>query len=275
MLRLALTLTAVLMVVALMSIAALANAEIGDSSVQKEISADKANLGDRIVITLTAEVTEMQGNVSVIDSLPPEFTYIPGSLDVQGGEFTTWTSDHWVRCDLLELGLYTIQFEVQVTSTPAEAAIVRNEAFVYDASGNPVHSDYAEITLVPYAGFTQTIVGAAVDSEPFGNATLIPVMTDVHWLIEIVVMNIAGDSIGVMQGIDVKDRLGGNLELDDYLTVNGTLIVDETGKAAKVHLAWADAGDLHESEWVMLALEISTAVNPGTGNNKKSGQQLY
>ncbi len=215
----------------------------------KSLSQDDADLGD--IITTTVEVVAAGTGVEVVDTLPGELRYIPGTLSVTGVTATCEASEHEIACTLNQNVPYTITFDAQVTSAEAEDNLVTNTATAGDASAS------AELTIHPYAGFFKEIL---VGDE------VVPLETDVHWLVIIGISNI-DDEIATMENVVVKDRLGGDLELHCAVESMGAATSDTTGKTEKVHLTWDLEGNLGGNEWAYLLLDISTDENPGKGKN--------
>jgi hypothetical protein len=98
----------------------------------------------------------------------------------------------------------------------------------------------------------------------------------------IAVQNIDTDGIVTMENPVVKDRFGGDLEVDGTSTKEfisppwtGTVVLKYKGKTEKVQLTWKEFGDIADGDTAQLWIEISTDVNPGTGNGKKPGHQEY
>lgn len=234
-----------------------------------------AYLGDHLTIKL--KVTGAVGGEVITDTLPDELHYISDTFKVNG-ESEEPTVDRQTIAYTLEAGEDEITFEVQVTSAEAEDIGVANTATL--VWGDPVQivSASANLTIHPYAGFTKGVLLCTED--PWN---VVPIETDVHWLVLIKVENILDDAIEEMQEPVVKDRLGGDLELDtDPATKefihppwSGDVGIVLTGKTEKVHLTWSNFGDLTDGSHAQLWLEISTDINPGTGNGKKSGHQEY
>jgi len=249
-----------------------------------------ANLGDHIGVELDVIVTGP--SVTVIDTLPSEVRYRPGFFRVNGvvvdpqPEVNVVGGQEEISYDLTETGAYTIDFKVQVVSAEAEDTTVENTAMADGASAS------AELVIHPYEGFTKEIDwGWKVhDGEDYElpDPTVVPIGTDVHWIVDIVVTNILGDSIATMEDVVVKDRFGGDLELDKiddgakdppeptekkketvdwgFTGSNNRGTVQYTGKTNKVHLTW-DVGTLVVDGNKTLSLEISTDENPGKGKN--------
>lgn len=78
-----------------------------------------------------------------------------------------------------------------------------------------------------------------------------------------------------ISSVTVKDRLGGDLMLDDWEMTTGTLDTWTKGKSQKVFLTWENIGTLAPGQSEILDLLVCTDINPGTGNSKKPGHQEY
>lgn len=233
----------------------------------------EAGLGDHLTIQLN--VTVPDAGVTITDILPDALHYIPGTFEVDGSLETPVVDGQTITYTLGASGQHTITFEVQVTSSEAEDNTVTNTASV-NGDGYSA-SDSAELTIHSYEGFTKEVL--LCTNEPW---SVVPVETDVHWLLLITVENIDGDSISSMDDPVVSDRLGGDLEVDEATTKrfisppwSGDVTLKTTGKTKKVHLTWEEFGDLDDEGLAQLWLEISTDINTGTGNSKKPGHQEY
>lgn len=242
------------------------------TTIAKQLSGSEAWLGDTVTVTLT--VNAAQAPVTVTDALPDQFDYVPDTFMVDGAAVTPEVNGNSVSCELDTTGEHTIQFDMQMTTAEAETLTVSNTAEVGNAT-ETLASQSAEIDIHPYSGFTKVVVDCTHD--PWDS---VPVGTDVHWFLLIEVENIAGDAIGTMEEVVVSDRFGGDLELDDYDTGNGTVTIRETGCTKKVHLTWSEIADLGQGDTVQLSLEVSTDVNPGSNKNKdgkgrRNGHQEY
>jgi len=268
----------ILIVVAVMlAVAMLPSVAMADVSIDKSLSESTASLGDHITVTLEVAVDEDQAPATVVDTLPDPLKYIAGTLIVTGGASTSTTSEDEIVCTLTDDATYTITFDVQVTSTEDEDFDVTNTATV-TGDDTSTASDSATLTIEPYAGFEKWIEDCS-EADPYN----VPTDTDVHWLVGIYVENIDGDDIEDMEDVVVKDRLGGDLELDDVEYVDGSIDDRTTGKTEKVHLTW-DVGDLADGDEAYLVIDISTDVNTGrgtannpgnSGKNPKDGYQEY
>ena len=270
----------ILIVVAVMlAVAMLPSVAMADVSIDKSLSQSTASLGDHITVTLVVNASEGPAPVTVVDTLPDPLKYIAATLSVTGGDYTSTTSEDEIVCTLTDDATYTITFDVQVTSTEDEEFDVTNTATVYKDLAQ-VGSASATLTIEPYAGFEKSIEDCS-ELDPYN----VPTETDVHWWVGIYVENIDGDDIEDMEDVVVKDRLGGDLELDEVEYVDGT--TDDsytTGKTEKVHLIWSEIGDLEDEDGAYLLIEISTDVNTGrgtannpgnSGKNPKGGHQEY
>lgn len=93
-----------------------------------------------------------------------------------------------------------------------------------------------------------------------------------RFLMEITITN-NGDT--TIEGIELKDRLGGDLVLVD---VGYTDPFPDTyytkGKTEKAFLGW-DVGSLDPGETATFYVDVATDTNTGTGNGKKAGHQEY
>jgi uncharacterized repeat protein (TIGR01451 family) len=269
--------TAVILAVAMLPLPAMA---IITWNIDKSVSSSTADLGDHITFTLSG--TAAGGSAKVTDSWSSDLTYIPGTLDLTGASVSSYyILDHYFYASLSATGSFTITFDVQVTEVQATTTIVSDTAQLWDSSWTQMDLDTEAITLYPYEGFEKWIEDWSGSSDPYN----VPVETDVHWLVGIYIENISGDAIATMEDVVVQDRLGGDLELDGVVYVSdGSIGRGEigksgksgpTGKTNKEHLAWTGISDMVDYDWAVAFLEISTDINPGTGNGRKPGHQEY
>jgi hypothetical protein len=263
--------TAVILAVAMLSLPAMAITW----SIEKSVTSNTADLGDHITFTLSGTAAGVLAKVT--DSWSSDLTYIPGTLDLTGASVSSYyILDHYFYASLSAAGSFTITFDVQVTEVQATTTMVSDTAQLWDSSWTQMDLDTENIELYPYEGFEKWM--------DYGDEE-VPMYTDVYWVLGIYVENIAGDEIEDMEDIVVRDRLGGDLELDDVLYVSdGSIGSGEigksgkfgpTGKTNKEHLAWTGISDMEDDDWAVAFLEISTDINTGTGNGKKSGHQEY
>jgi len=258
---------------------ALPTAVAAAPTITKTLSAENAQLGD--TITVTIQVTTDTATATVSDTLPGELSYLIGSFQVDGNPAMPTVAGQTISYTLSSSG--TITFDVQVTSAEASNITVTNTATVTDAAGE-VESDAADLTIVPYAGFSKQVVRCTED-DPYN----VPWHMDVHWLLLVQVVNVEDDAIDEMTDLVVKDNLGGDLEVHtsynegDYpgkVFINppptsGTLDIVEKGNTKKLKLTWEDIDDIindgdSESIWI----EVSTDVNPGQAK-KTDGVNEY
>ena len=99
----------------------------------------------------------------------------------------------------------------------------------------------------------KTLVGFS-DEDADG---LIEVGEKTYFALRITVTN--NDAENAIEGVVVKDRLGGDLQLDDFLLSAGTLSTYTKGKTDKVFLTW-EVGDLEPGSSQTLDLLISTDI---------------
>jgi len=270
-------LAAVLLAVTLAVGGSVAMANLNGTDIEKTLSQSEASLGDHITVTLN--VTDGVMGQTVVDTLPDPLKYINGTLNVTGGNATCVTSEGEIACTLAENATYTITFDVQVTSTEAGAFNVTNNATVAVANA----SDSAELLITPYEGFIKEVIDCS-ELDPYN----VTIATDVHWFVLLGVGNMPGDDIITMEGVVVKDRLGGDLELDDSNTtawVDGNwtgggniTILKMSGRTEKLHLAWTGIPNFEDNDYALALLEISTDMNPGRGSKHapwKPGKQEY
>jgi hypothetical protein len=99
--------------------------------------------------------------------------------------------------------------------------------------------------------------------------------TGEDWLFEmtITLTNISGEAI---TGINMHDRLGGDLEWHQYVSTGfGLAETKYKGKTNKVMFNWYNEITLDPGETATIVIQVSPDVNTGTGNGKKSGHQEY
>lgn len=254
------------------------------------LSADTATLGDHVAITVEVEVTEPP--LTVEDSLPDELSYIPGTLEVVSEDLpaTCTTSEHEIVCVLESAGSYVITFDVQVTRASGyvgagvwyqpqdlegEDIVVENTVTI----GSETTTE--TLTITPFEGFYKLYSKAWRYEEGtlvyLADPLDVPTNTDVHWDIYLVVYNSPGDAISEMAGVTIRDRLGNELELDETVMIiwdGSSTSYDYTdpaklsGKTEVVKLSWTDVPPLADGDLVAPYLEISTDVDPKTGQQE-------
>jgi hypothetical protein len=226
-----------------------------NGGLRKELDQTTANLGAHVGVTLDV-VVAFDPSVTVFDMLPPELRYIPGTFKVNGIQDIPTVDGQEIYYDL-ELGVYTITFDAQVTSAEAVATLVTNEATSDGALAS------ADLTINPYAGFTK----GAVPRDEYGYSDgIIEVGEEIRWDVTITVTNIPGDEIALMSNIVVQDRFGGELEIhedhEDYYVSTGLLEVKLSGKTDKPKIKWSGF-NLDDDTLETANLIVSTDINPG------------
>ena len=218
--------------------------------IQKGMSQDDAVLGDIIITTL--EVVTATAPLTVVDTLPSELRYIPGTFEVNGVPATPTVVGQTIPYNLPSPCAYTITFDAQVTSAEAEDNTVTNTAMANGVSAS------AELTIYPYEGFTKD---AAVPHDEDEDG-IIEVGEEIIWDVTIAVTNILGDEITLMSDIVVQDRFGGELEINSFIVNSGTLEIKLSGKTDKPKIKWDDFS-LSDGTSETANLTVSTDVNPG------------
>ncbi|MHC4703514.1 MAG: hypothetical protein ACYTFQ_23350 [Planctomycetota bacterium] len=109
------------------------------------------------------------------------------------------------------------------------------------------------LTLIEY---DDTVIG---DDEDVPELPEVPVETPIQFTMVITVTN---NSPSTIEGVVVKDRLGGDLEF--VSSVPAPTSYETKGNSDKVFLSW-DIGDLDTGESVEITLTVATDVNPGQG----------
>ncbi len=243
-----------------------------EASINKTMPGD-ADLGDTITITLDVNNTDVN-DVTVEDLLPANLKLIPGTFEVDGQVIVPTVLLNSISTDV-NTGLHQVVFDVQVVEVEASDIDLINFARVIDEYGIEDSNDSESITLYPYEGFVKEINDWSGTDIPGATATNVPIHTDIHWWLRIAVENIASDDVNVMGDVVVKDRLGGDLELDDVNSVSVGAVDDSKtkGKTEKQFLTWA-IGTLNDANDAELIIEISTDINPGQGK-KSSPKNEY
>ena len=231
------------------------------TTIDKMMPSD-ANLGDVLTVTIDVNNTDVN-NITVQDFLPGSLELIPGTFEIDDMPATPVVNKNTITTEV-GTGVHQIVFEVQVVEVEADDVDVINFARVLNIEGVEEANDVAIVKLYPYEGFVKEIIDWGGTTDPCATSTYVPIHTDIHWLILIEVANIADDAIEVMGDAVVKDRLGGDLELDDINDVTaGTVdISKKKGKTQKQFITW-EIGDVNDANDAQLVIEISTDVNPG------------
>ena len=244
---------------------------------KKQMSADEAWLGDHITTTLEVATATA---VTVVDTLPAELRYIPGTFMVDGVSATPTVVGQTISYPLTQPCAYTITFDAQVTSVEATLETVTNEATAGDASAS------AELAINPYEGFEK---GFEIKYEDTMD-DVVEVGELVQWDMTITVPN---NFAWAISNATLSDRLGGELgmagdEVDNnldefelidegavgdlgsaYNKIPGTAALDikVRGKANKVQFKITGI-DILSSESAEFLLGIFTDKNP-------AGKQCY
>ena len=93
----------------------------------KELNPEGGDLGDAVNVNISVNVEENQ-TVTVVDTLPPEFTYINGTFYVDGVEVIPTVEKRNISYTIEDPGDYTIEFDVKVTEAYWEDREVCNVA---------------------------------------------------------------------------------------------------------------------------------------------------
>jgi hypothetical protein len=204
----------------------------------------------------------------VEDILPDALKYIPGTFEVDENPETPTVLGQMISYVLTAGGPYSISFDVQVTSTEAETTTTTNTATIQYSTDTALNS--AAIIIHPYEGFSKEVESCNVETCEY-----VPMGTDVQWKLLITLVNIDGDQIDTIENPVVKDRFGGDLEVDDEGADVGFVDKKVKGKTEKVFLTWKNIGDLTTNTPVELWIEISTDLNTGNNKNYPDGHQEY
>jgi len=258
----------------------------------------KGTLGDHVTITLDVEVTDSP--VEVEYTLPDELSYIPDTLEVVGGPATCTTSEHEIVWDLLEDRSYMITFDVQVTRAnglmgtadlwplPSPDDLEGEDIIVENTVRIGGESTTETLTITPFDGFYQVYINAWLNEEDplvrLADLLDVPTNTDVLWDIGVGVFNWPGDYISEMTSVVITDKLGDDIELDadtlwtligmEDADIVGADPANVTGKKQKVRLTWEEIPPLADDDAALAHLEISTNVNPKTGQQEFADEVL-
>ena len=111
-------------------------------SLDKTLDPIEGDLGD--VVNVTINVTVGAGeNVTVVDTLPSEFTYINGTFEVNGTSKTPIVEKRNISYTIEDPGDYTIKFDVKVTEAYWYDREVCNNVVGYNKTGYNIGSDTA------------------------------------------------------------------------------------------------------------------------------------
>ena len=111
-------------------------------SLDKTLDPIEGDLGD--VVNVTINVTVGAGeNVTVVDTLPSEFTYINGTFYVDGVEVIPTVEKRNISHTIEDPGDYTIKFDVKVTEAYWYDREVCNNVVGYNKTGYNIGSDTA------------------------------------------------------------------------------------------------------------------------------------
>jgi branched-chain amino acid transport system substrate-binding protein len=234
--------------------------------VVKSLSQHHGLLGDHIMVDLIV-VNPGDLNVTLVDVLPSDLTYITSTFMVDGVAVMPDIGKNNTLSIEIVSGVHTVNFEVQVTEVQSEIVSAVNCAHVVDAAGIQVAESCDAITLYPYHCFVKEAVTAYLPDSTEIDPYVVPAGEKVTWLVLIDVGNCPYDDVEAMEDVVIKDNLGGNLALQEWVIQRGDASAKTTGKTKKVHLSW-DVGDIADGEWVGSDMWIHTDLNP-------AGKQEY
>jgi hypothetical protein len=106
-----------------------------DGELEKGLNPEEGGLGTVVNVTIDNVTVGAGENVTVVDTLPPEFTYILGTFMVNGTPAAPTVEKRNISYTIEDPGLYTIEFDVKVTEAYWEEREVCNEVVVSNMSG--------------------------------------------------------------------------------------------------------------------------------------------
>jgi hypothetical protein len=230
-------------------------------------------LGETWTVTIQVHVpVGMTGKVC--DELPEPFSYLPGTLTVDGIGATPMTKDHTV-CIKVDDGDHTIIFDMIVDSAPEYSDSFLNTATL-SVRGFDDEDACADVWVHKFCNLNK---GYTNFRDENGNG-IIDLQENIIMDLEITLHN---PYPWPMVDAFVWDRFGAEWEIDDYNAPETPNVVDEKyidygdwwfktkGKSDKVFLYWDLSlvpGDFPAYQDAKLVLQISTDLNP-------SGKQEY
>ena len=258
----------------------------------KTLDPEEGGLGTVVNVTIDNVMVGAGENVTVVDTLPSEFTYINGTFEVNGTSKTPIVEKRNISYTIEDPGDYTIEFDIKVTEAYWEDRNVCNEVAVYNETDVLIDNTTACFNITAFTDLYKEL-------EEGPESPVIGVLAE--WKIGMGVTNNFGYN---MTGTKITDRFGGDLKIDsinttagnytfkytDYTkkraTVNisrdGVLLEPDasldkdgvtigtepyefhifwTGKAHKAHFAWT-IGDLADGDSADITIGVSTDKNP-------------
>lgn len=166
--------------------------EIAEINLIKSVSDVYAEVGDIVTYTITVENTGTVDahDVEVIDILPSELQFVPGTLAVtpqQVGDTVTGIDPSYVKISILRANpnVATIQFDAEVISRPASGIIKNTATGNFKYSLNPQEQPNLSKTNIPSNEVSTTIQQVEVDILKTANKTFVEVGQNITYTIQI------------------------------------------------------------------------------------------
>ena len=257
------------------------------AQVEKTLDPVEGGLGTEVTVTIDVTVGAGQ-TVTVVDTLPPELSYITETFSVDGVPATPTVTKQVISYTITNLGdeakTYTIEFDVKVTEASWEDVTVTNEV------SDGTNGDSEEFTINKFTDLYKDADGP--DYPVIGEPN--------SWTLKAGVTNNFGY---IMTATKIYDRFGGDLKIDfitlgattykytynEYGTKQATVTIEIfvseewqetigpiplemgittedgtiywTGRTHKAHVAWT-IGALADEDSAEIIIGVSTDTNP-------------
>jgi len=182
---------------------------------------DEGGLGTVVNVTIDNVTVGAGENVTVVDTLPPELTYIVGTFTVNDTSATPTVEKRNISYIIEDPGDYTIKFDVKVTEASWEDREVENKVVVYNETDYEIGSATADFTILAFEDLYKEVVEAP-DEIIIGQKA--------EWTLGMGVTNNFGYT---MNATKIADRFGGDLMIDSINTTAGNYTFEYTNYEKK------------------------------------------